>query len=85
VENKTRRLKAFSHPARLHLLKRMAKGEACPCTMASCCRNLSQPAVSQHLRMLVDAGLVKVKSKGTRRWYSLTAKAAKMLDDISRW
>jgi DNA-binding transcriptional ArsR family regulator len=30
---------------------------------------VSRPAVSQHLKILTDAGLVRVKPKGTRRLY----------------
>jgi DNA-binding transcriptional ArsR family regulator len=85
MDRKTRALKAVSHPTRLQLLQKIGRGEVCPCTMMSCCKNASQPAVSQHLKTLIGAGLVKVRAKGTRRWYSLTAKARKMLDDISRW
>jgi DNA-binding transcriptional ArsR family regulator len=32
---------------------------------------ISQPAVSQHLRVLLDAGLVSVRAAGTRRLYAL--------------
>ena len=32
---------------------------------------LSQPGVSQHLRVLLDAGLVTREPRGTRRVYSL--------------
>jgi DNA-binding transcriptional ArsR family regulator len=32
---------------------------------------ISRPAVSQHLKVLRDAGLVSVRSEGTRRIYSL--------------
>lgn len=32
---------------------------------------MSQPAVSQHLRVLLEAGLVRVRADGTRRYYSL--------------
>ena len=32
---------------------------------------VSRPAVSQHLKVLQDAGLVNVKPKGTRRYYSI--------------
>ncbi len=32
---------------------------------------LSQPAVSQHLRVLREAGLVQVRAEGTRRLYTL--------------
>jgi DNA-binding transcriptional ArsR family regulator len=30
---------------------------------------LSRPAASQHLAMLLDVGLLKVRSEGRRRWY----------------
>lgn len=32
---------------------------------------VSRPAVSQHLKVLQTAGLVSVKAKGTRRYYSV--------------
>ena len=32
---------------------------------------ISQPSVSQHLRVLRDAGLVTVRADGTRRFYAL--------------
>lgn len=32
---------------------------------------VSRPAVSQHLRILLDAGLVTVETSGTRRLYSI--------------
>ena len=31
---------------------------------------VSRPAVSQHLRVLTDAGLVRHRKQGTRRFYS---------------
>lgn len=31
--------------------------------------NLSRPAVSHHLRIMKDAGLVKVRKEGTRNYY----------------
>jgi DNA-binding transcriptional ArsR family regulator len=33
--------------------------------------SLSQPAVSKHLRVLRDAGLVEVRTDAQRRWYRL--------------
>lgn len=37
---------------------------------------VSRPAISQHLRVLGDAGLVTVSAQGTRRIYSLTPMGA---------
>lgn len=34
-------------------------------------RSISQPAVSQHLRVLRDSGLARVRSEGRRRVYAL--------------
>jgi DNA-binding transcriptional ArsR family regulator len=34
---------------------------------------VSRPAVSHHLKILLDAGLVDVESRGTRRIYAVSA------------
>ena len=34
--------------------------------------SLSQPAVSKHLKVLRDAGLVEVRREAQRRWYRLS-------------
>ena len=34
---------------------------------------VSRPAISQHLRVLLDAGLVSVRGDGTKRFYSADA------------
>jgi DNA-binding transcriptional ArsR family regulator len=36
---------------------------------------VSRPAVSQHLRVLKDAGLVRERVEGTRRFYSIDTNA----------
>ena len=33
---------------------------------------MSRPAVSQHLKVLLDAGLVNAKAEGTRRVYTVS-------------
>ena len=40
---------------------------------------ISRPAVSQHLRVLSDAGLVKADPRGTRRVYSLAPDGVRAL------
>ena len=42
---------------------------------------LSQPGVSKHLRLLREAGLVRVRRDGQRRWYELEPKPLAELDD----
>jgi DNA-binding transcriptional ArsR family regulator len=41
---------------------------------------LSQPGVSKHLRLLRDAGLVRVRRDGQRRWYELEPEPLAELD-----
>jgi DNA-binding transcriptional ArsR family regulator len=43
---------------------------------------LSQPAVSKHLRVLRDAGLVEVRTDAQRRWYRLSPAP---LAEIDAW
>ncbi|MBT5773583.1 MAG: winged helix-turn-helix transcriptional regulator [Dehalococcoidia bacterium] len=43
---------------------------------------LSQPAVSKHLRILREAGLVVVRPEGQRRWYEVDAAP---LADLDAW
>jgi DNA-binding transcriptional ArsR family regulator len=42
---------------------------------------LSQPGVSKHLRLLREAGLVKVRRDGQRRWYELEPEPLAELDE----
>ncbi len=42
---------------------------------------LSQPAVSKHLRVLRDAGLVEVRSDAQRRLYRVRAEPLRAVDD----
>lgn len=42
---------------------------------------VSRPAVSQHLKVLQDAGLVKVEPQGTRRFYFIDPKGLAELRD----
>ena len=44
--------------------------------------HVTRPAVSQHLKVLKDAGLVVDRPEGTRRLYSVDTKA---LEALRRW
>ncbi|MBA8878181.1 ArsR/SmtB family transcription factor [Phyllobacterium myrsinacearum] len=61
---------AISDPNRRYLLEELRRG---PKTVNELAVGLpiSRPAVSQHLKALLDARLVKVKSEGTRRIYTV--------------
>jgi len=72
---------ALADPTRRALLARLAKGEATVSELAEPFA-MSQPAISQHLKVLEDAGLVTQRVDGTRRPRRL-AKAG--VDEMDRW
>ena len=61
---------ALSEPMRLTIVERLA---AAPATVGALAEQLpvSRPAVSQHLKVLKEAGLVEVEAAGTRRIYRI--------------
>jgi ArsR family transcriptional regulator len=77
-------LKALADETRLELLRKISRGEICACELPAHL-GVSQPAVSQHLKVLSEAGLVKKRREGTKRIYSLSRKGAKVLNDVLRW
>jgi DNA-binding transcriptional ArsR family regulator len=65
---------ALGDPTRRRILVLLAGGEQPAGAVVAALQELatiSQPAVSQHLRVLRDAGLVTVRADGTRRLYAL--------------
>jgi ArsR family transcriptional regulator len=68
-----RTLKAIADPARLRLLSLVAaheNGEACVGDLTEPL-GLSQPTVSHHLKVLVDAGLLSRDKRGVRAYFAL--------------
>ena len=66
-------MRALGHPVRLSILRILAdqSREDCCCTDVTQCLPLAQSTVSQHIKVLLDAGLVERHAKGTRNCYSL--------------
>lgn len=65
--------KALADPARVRLLSLIANapgGEACVCDLVAPLER-SQPTVSHHLSLLVDAGLLTREKRGRWAWYRL--------------
>jgi DNA-binding transcriptional ArsR family regulator len=62
---------AIADPHRRHLLEELRRG---PKTVNELAAGLpvSRPAVSQHLKVLLDAGLVNARPQGTRRVYAVS-------------
>lgn len=70
IEAMAVQLKAVSDPNRLKLLAYLKKGEVCVCEFVDLL-NISQPAVSQQLKKLKDAGIILERRKGTWKHYRL--------------
>ncbi len=66
-------LKALADPARLRLLSMVAAhdgGEACVCDLTEPL-GLTQPTVSHHLKVLVEAGLLARDKRGVWAYYTV--------------
>ena len=70
IELMAKRLKAVSDPNRLKLLACLKKGELCACDFVSVLQ-VSQPAVSQQLKRLKEAGIIIERPAGTWKHYRL--------------
>jgi len=62
--------KALGEPTRLRIIRLLAQKELCVCELEEIL-NISQPRVSQHLKVLKQARLVKERRKGTKRYCRL--------------
>lgn len=62
--------KALGDPTRLRMMMALARGEMCVCDLAAFLE-LTESAVSHHLRRLKDLSLVKSRRDGQILYYSL--------------
>jgi DNA-binding transcriptional ArsR family regulator len=70
-------------PVRRRVLELLAEGERASGAIVSAVQAdfpISQPAVSQHLKVLRDAGFVSVRVEGNRRIYALQAGPLREVD-----
>ncbi len=77
-------LKAIADPARLRLISLVAAhtdGEACVCDLTDPV-GLSQPTVSHHLKILVDAGILTREQRGRWAYYRLVPDALTALAEV---
>ena len=71
---------AVADPTRRAVLDMLMERERAAGDIVSAFPRISQPAVSKHLRILRDAGLVSVQVHAQQRIYSLQPKALAELD-----
>lgn len=76
---------ALGDPVRRRLVELVGAGEQPAGDLAAAVGaefGISQPAVSRHLRVLREAGLVESRPRGTVRLYALRPDA---VDEVGRW
>ncbi len=74
-------LKAVADPVRLRLLNIISQsGEACACDLPGLL-DRSQPTISHHLKVLVEAGLVDREQRGKWAWFSVRDQRLRQLGD----
>ena len=69
VDEMDEALRAVADPTRRAILRLVRDGELPAGEIAGHFPSMSRPAVSQHLKVLADSGLVEVRSDGNRRLY----------------
>jgi ArsR family transcriptional regulator, arsenate/arsenite/antimonite-responsive transcriptional repressor len=74
--------KAIAHPTRVRILRMLAKKEARMCSHIVDELPLAQSTVSEHLRILRSAGLVRANENGPRVSYCIVPSALKRLNAL---
>src|SRR5687767_6235783 len=73
--------KALGHPARIAILKVLAEKDQCICGEIVEVLPLAQSTVSQHLKELVNAGLIRGSVDGPRSCYCINWRAFQKFSD----
>jgi ArsR family transcriptional regulator len=79
-----RTLKALADPARLRLVSLIAAhdgGETCVCDLTGAL-GLTQPTISHHLKVLVEAGILSRDKRGVWAYYAIRPAALRELAAI---
>jgi DNA-binding transcriptional ArsR family regulator len=85
MANQSERFAALADPTRREIFEKLAKKSMAVGEIADGLP-VSRPAVSQHLKVLKDAGLVTMHTAGTRNVYSIDFRAiASMRDYLDRF
>lgn len=76
-------LDVLGDPVRRRILELLADGEMASGAIGAVVQQefgISQPAVSQHLRVLRDSGVAAMRPEGTRRLYTVNSEPLQELD-----
>jgi len=74
--------RALGHPARVAILRQLGERGECVCGEIVSALPLAQATVSQHLKVLKDAGLVQGEIDGPRVCYCIDPEAVKRFQKL---
>ena len=75
-EENSKLLKALADPTRLAIIDMLSCGEMCACNILKKF-NFTQPALSHHMKVLCDSGLVFGRREGAWMYYTLNTEKFK--------
>ena len=70
METEIKILKAMGDETRMKILQYLLNGEKCACTIVPFIGK-AQPTVSQHLKILVEAGILEMRRDGVKMLYRI--------------
>jgi ArsR family transcriptional regulator len=86
AERLARMLKALGNPVRFQIVQTLAKKQVCITQEIVATTPLAQSTVSQHLKVLREAGLIHGEIEGPATCYCLNPEAVQWLkDQIEKW
>lgn len=75
-------LRALAHPVRLGIMRQLAaRPETCACDFTKVF-SVRQPTISEHLKVLREAGLVHTRRRGTQICYSVQPGSLAYLEQV---
>ncbi|WP_221057528.1 ArsR/SmtB family transcription factor [Methanoculleus chikugoensis] len=75
MQGKIKLLKALADETRVKIVQCLMDGERCACTLVPAVGK-AQPTVSQHLRILEEAGVLESRRDGVNIWYRIRSDQA---------
>lgn len=76
------KIQAISDPTRFAILQLVKDDEMPAGEIATHFKTMTRPAVSQHLRVLKDRGLISERRHGTKRLYSVCGQGIKDIQEF---
>ena len=77
----TRTFAALADPTRLDLVERLLRRGELPAGTLAEEATISAPAISRHLKVLREAGVIQQRVQGTHRYYSASPEALRSVHD----